>query len=105
MTPQTAPENGSSCDTALAIASPARVPGYRVAHARVQAARGPASAYVCECGSQAADWAYQCTDPDELIDIVNGTPLRYSLDSDQYLPMCRPCHRRYDHAIRVISRW
>lgn len=106
MTGQESVESPAACDTAAATGSPARVVGYRAAHMRVVAARGHASSYLCaDCGQPAQDWAYQCLDPDERVAVVNGTPLRYSLDSDQYAPMCRPCHRRLDHAIRVISRW
>lgn len=104
-TPYTA-ESSAACDTAAATDTAERVPGYRGAHMRVVAARGHASSYACtDCGRPAQDWAYQCTDPDERVAVVNGTPLRYSLDSDRYAPMCRSCHRRLDHAIRVISRW
>jgi hypothetical protein len=106
MTTQGSAEGGSACDTAPATDSSARVVGYRQAHQRVEAARGRASSYPCAgCGRPAADWAYRHDDPDELVAVVNGTPLRYSLDSDRYSPLCRLCHRRYDHAIRVISRW
>lgn len=81
--------------------------GYRGAHMRVQAARGHASSYRCvgDCGGPAADWAYLHTDPDELVTTVHGKRCSYSLDSDQYAPMCRRCHRRFDHTHRVIATW
>lgn len=81
-----------------------RVVGYRAAHMRVQAARGHATSYPCvgECGSPAADWAYDNSDPDEVVTTVNGKPRRYSLDSDRYAPMCRPCHRRFDRTQRAL---
>lgn len=84
--------------------------GYRGVHTRVQAARGRASAYLCagDCGRLAADWAYDHTDPDELVTVVNGSLCRYSLDSDRYQPLCRPCHRRFDstqRALRVYATW
>jgi hypothetical protein len=86
------------------------VVGYRAAHMRVQAARGRASSYPCvgDCGRPAADWAYGHDDPDELVTTVRGAVRRYSLDSDRYQPMCRPCHKRLDHAqraIRVYASW
>ncbi|WP_156623081.1 hypothetical protein [Mycobacterium sp. 1164966.3] len=84
--------------------------GYRGAHMRVLAARGRASAYPCvgDCGRPAADWAYDNADPDELVSTVNGAPRRYSLDPARYQPMCRPCHKRFDHthrALRVYASW
>lgn len=110
MTAQESAENPAAFDTAAATDSSARVIGYRGAHMRVQAARGPASAYPCvgDCGRPAADWAYVHDDPDELVTTVNGAPRLYSLDSDRYRPMCRRCHRRFDTAQRVlreISTW
>lgn len=87
-----------------------RVVGYRAAHARVQAARGPATCYPCagDCGRPAGEWAYDNADPDELVATVNGAVRRYSLDSDRYQPLCRPCHRRFDknhRALRVFATW
>jgi rubredoxin len=106
MTGQETAESAAAFDTAAAIATPARVPGYRAAHTRVQAARGHATAYRCEgCGGPAVDWAYRHDDPAELVDVVNGKPRHYSLDSDRYAPLCRPCHRRLDHAHRVFASW
>jgi len=63
---------------------------------------------VGDCGRTAAEWAYDNADPDELVAIVNGAPRRYSLDNDRYQPMCKPCHRRFDHthrALRVYATW
>jgi 5-methylcytosine-specific restriction endonuclease McrA len=103
--PDTA-ERGSVCDIAAATEASARVPGYRAAHLRVQAARGHASSYRCtDCGRPAADWAYDNADRDELIDLVNGRPRRYSLDSDHYWPACRSCHKQRDNAFRVFRSW
>lgn len=87
-----------------------RVVGYRAAHMRVLAARGRASDHLCvgDCGRPAADWAYDNADPDELVTTVNGAPRRYSLNPDRYQPMCRRCHKRFDHthrALRVIATW
>jgi hypothetical protein len=90
--------------------APTRVVGYRAAHMRVVAARGHASSYPCvtDCGRPAAGWAYVHDDPDELVTTFNGAPRHYSLDSDRYAPMCRPCHKRFDRAqraIRVFASW
>jgi hypothetical protein len=84
--------------------------GYRAAHMRVDAARGRASSYPCvgDCGRPAAEWAYDNADPDELVTAVGGQLRRYSLDSDRYQPMCKPCHRRFDRAqraIRIFATW
>ena len=87
-----------------------RVVGYRAAHMRLLAARGRATSYPCmgDWGRPAAEWAYDNSDPDELVATVNGAPRRYSLDSDRYQPMCRPCHRHFDRthrALRVYATW
>jgi hypothetical protein len=106
MIPQETAESAAGFDTAPAIATHV---GYRAAHARVQAARGHASSYPCaDCGLPAADWAYDHSNPDELVAAVNGALRRYSLDSDRYVPRCRKCHRRFDaaqRALREISTW
>jgi hypothetical protein len=103
--PETA-ERAAAVDSGPAIDGSARVVGYRQAHQRVDAARGRASSYPCaECGRPAQDWAYLHDDPDELVAVVNGRPLRYSLDSDRYSPLCRCCHRRLDRAMRVFASW
>ncbi len=103
MSTQQTAESAAAFDTAAATDAPDRTVGYRGAHMRVVAARGHASSYLCaDCGRPAAEWAYQHGDPDELVAAVNGKPRHYSLDSDRYAPMCRPCHRRLDTAQRVL---
>ena len=79
---------------------------YRTAHARVQTARGKASNYLCaqECGAQAAQWAYDHSDPNELYDWVRrpeGTWVEapFSLNVDHYTPMCIPCHTSHDRQL------
>lgn len=79
-----------------------KVVGYRAAHNRIRAARGPASGFecACGCGHMAQQWA-----------LKEGAPLRYfglcfagrryylvtwSLNVDDYQPMARSCHRKYD---------
>lgn len=55
--------------------------------------RGRASEHTCACGAQATEWAYQHQAAVELRD-ENGSP--YSLDPEDYAPMCRTCHIKLD---------
>lgn len=66
---------------------------YQQAHNDLKRARGKASEYLCSCGKPAQDWAY----------LYTGEPLRspddsrpYSTNPDDYAPMCRKCHIRFD---------
>lgn len=68
---------------------------YWQAHKRVSAQRGKPTTHTCSCGAQAKQWA--------LIhgrgtheQTIRGYDLPYSLDVDDYQPMCVPCHKRYD---------
>jgi hypothetical protein len=71
-----------------------QVTTYAAAHLRVVRERGDAAAHRCaRCPSPADEWAYDHTDSRELLDDV-GRP--YSLNPNFYLPLCRPCHRRFD---------
>lgn len=64
-------------------------------HSRLYRARGPAKAQPCAvCGGTARDWAYLYTAGDA--EIVQPGGSRYSDDLDDYAPMCRRCHRRFD---------
>jgi hypothetical protein len=73
---------------------PAEVLTYDGAHGRLRKLNGRASGYPCAlCGSAAAEWAYDHSDPDELTD-QRGRP--YSLDAGRYMALCLPCHRRLD---------
>ncbi|WPH57825.2 hypothetical protein [Mycobacterium phage WXIN] len=62
---------------------------------------GSASQYPCiECGGQAKDWAYDGTDPVELLEIARqGTAMFYSRYPEFYMPMCRKCHGKRDGAM------
>ena len=52
-------------------------------HNIVKRAKGRAADYPCEhCGGTALDWA-----------TIHGTD---GLAVDDYMPLCRPCHRQYD---------
>lgn len=62
-----------------------RSPGtsYNKKHDRVRRARGPARQHDCErCGSKAAEWA-----------TIHGTD---GMGPEDYLALCRSCHRKYD---------
>lgn len=71
--------------------------GYVASHARIYIDRGRADVYNCaHCGEPAVDWAYDHTDPDERIDSNVRPSTAYSIDPARYLPLCRPCHIRFD---------
>lgn len=76
---------------------------YSGAHLQVVREHGLAVTHPCsECGGEAAEWAYDHSDPDELRHPDHGSP--YSLDTSRYRPMCRPCHRTFDvHPFTVSS--
>ena len=78
-------------------------PDYRLAHRRIQQARGKASDYECvDCGSPAEDWAYNHSGIGEREGYGHGrgvnTLMRYSVDAYQYEAMCKPCHKKFDLA-------
>ena len=80
-------------------------PGYEGAHWRVRRAYGKASEYYCVgCMGDAEDWAYDHEDPDELVEVRDGSRLRYSADPDRYQPMCKPCHAVFDQAAKEAMR-
>jgi hypothetical protein len=69
--------------------------GYSAIHDRLNAQRGKASSYICACGTPAAHWSYDWTDPGQLVDDRGRV---YSTDLDCYTPMCASCHKRWDLA-------
>lgn len=76
---------------------------YRSAHARVTRFRGRARDHQCaRCGEQAENWAYDHEDPEELTEYLPDEKRRgwrsYSANPDNYLPLCRPCHHKFDVA-------
>lgn len=76
-----------------------RPPSYGVVHKRVRRERGAATEHVCAagCGRQAAHWAYDHADPAEVSGPTGrGFVAPYSVDPARYLPLCRPCHTRFD---------
>ncbi|MFY1687289.1 hypothetical protein [Plantactinospora sp. WMMB782] len=73
--------------------------GYDGAHMRIRSRRGSASRHTCRCGKQAEHWAYTHADYDQSADKIGreaGRP--YSMAPAFYVPMCRPCHVRWDNA-------
>ena len=71
--------------------------GYKNAHLRVKRARGVPSNYPCaHCSAPAHDWAYDHTDPAPLIGEHRGSLLKYSGDPNYYIPLCTPCHKKFD---------
>jgi hypothetical protein len=76
---------------------------YEAAHFRPRALWGSASKYSCvDCGECAQDWAYDGTDPDQLLGGSaregRASIMFYSRYPEFYMPMCRKCHSRRDGA-------
>lgn len=68
--------------------------GYMGVHQRLYKDRGPAAGHQCRhCGTQAAEWAYDHADPDARVDPKRGP---YSVNQSHYMPLCVPCHKRWD---------
>ena len=65
---------------------------YNAVHGRLATKRGRARDQTCPCGRQAQDWAYQHTG--EVLYSPAGQV--YSADLDDYVAMCRKCHRKLD---------
>jgi hypothetical protein len=71
--------------------------GYGAAHERVKRLRGLASAHTCaHCPSPAREWAYDHADPGERREAGKRDAGPYSLDPNHYIPLCDPCHTRFD---------
>lgn len=78
---------------------------YHSAHSRVRRLRGRASEHSCaNCGSTAADWAYDHEDEFEKVGTSRTgrtvATVRYSTDPNHYIPMCKSCHISFDNADR-----
>ena len=79
--------------------------GYAAAHKRILKARGQAKEYKCEfCGGRAEEWALN-TKVENRTNFRTGlwgngsgvlTPTQYSLSPNDYIPLCRSCHTRFD---------
>lgn len=78
--------------------------GYSHAHQRVRILFGPASQYPCvTCSKPARNWAYDGTDPTELLGKYESkidTLSWYSRYPEFYMPMCLKCHAAFDFSIR-----
>lgn len=71
--------------------------GYVAAHTRVRTISGKASSLLCvHCRLPAAQWAYTHLDPDELREVRNGYEVAYSAKPEMYIPLCVPCHKKFD---------
>jgi hypothetical protein len=78
---------------------------YTAAHLRVTTAKGgSAKQFDCDhCGMPAHEWAYDHSDPTERRDPEGdraGYP--FSLDPENYMPLCVPCHRRFDRRAAAL---
>jgi len=76
---------------------------YDTAHKRVRSTRGLAKLYVCPCGNQGRDWAYDhsidaYTMTDTVVNVTTGRSFKatYSSNPFRYIPMCRSCHVYFD---------
>lgn len=70
---------------------------YATVHLRLVALRGRADSHSCaHCGTRARDWAYDHLDPNERRSERSRDDGPFSLDPEHYMPLCRPCHRRFD---------
>lgn len=70
-------------------------PTYKAAHQRIGRERGAASGFLCTCGRRARDWAYDYSDLNPYFEAGRSNS-PYSTDTNRYIPLCKPCHRRFD---------
>ena len=67
---------------------------YAGAHDRVETSRGKAGGHLCEfCGVAARDWAFNHESAKGPI-LYGDRP--YSPNPNDYIPLCVPCHRKWD---------
>lgn len=72
-------------------------PGYGAMHDRVTRLRGLAREHTCShCDKPAAHWAYNHSSDDEREAFVSGYNIPYSTDTNDYMPLCVPCHKAFD---------
>lgn len=74
---------------------------YNAAHQRVAKLWGSANQFPCiECGRKARTWAYDGTDPTELLSLSRkgGNYCFYSRYPEFYMPLCDLCHNRRDRS-------
>jgi hypothetical protein len=73
---------------------------HATAHNTVRRHRGSADDHPCiGCGQKADQWAFQGSEH-TLVDKISGCS--YSLDPDDYAPMCLACHRALDKQTRSV---
>lgn len=67
---------------------------YVKAHYYVKRDNGPASGHlcICGCGNQAADWAMK----NDSKNIKKSKNFKWATDVNDYVPMARSCHKKYD---------
>lgn len=66
---------------------------YSGAHVNVTLHRGRAVEYRCPCGAQAKEWALR---HGAHVVQSNSKGQEFSVDPNNYVPMCLRCHRIYD---------
>lgn len=72
-------------------------PTWGAIHKRLSRKFGPAKTHPCvDCGETAREWSYLGGCPDELMEEVKGSTLRYSENLWLYVPRCVQCHRVND---------
>lgn len=67
---------------------------YEAAHYRIRGELGSARLQICACGEQANEWAFQHDPVGEVFESPEGKP--YSLNFEDYKPMCHSCHAKMD---------
>ena len=69
---------------------------YQAVHNRLRRERGDADEFICvSCGKEAETWACQGNRTSTEVR-HSGIAVTYSVDVDDYEPMCHPCHRKLD---------
>ena len=85
---------GRSCRSKW-VKQPSEAVGYGGAHQRVKKLHGPPSAHRCvDCGECATEYAFNNSDGPDVR--VGERGLRYSVNPEDYDPVCRSCHRQRD---------
>lgn len=74
---------------------------YRGAHRRVEGYFGKASNHQCVCCDSPADeWSYVGGCPDEKVEVIKNSMMRFSPNPCYYEPMDKTCHTRFDRGWR-----
>lgn len=78
---------------------------YKAAHVKLYRRRGKAGNYNCvKCGLAARDWALRHQDKGIQLEWDPYAHMNFSMNTDDYDPMCKSCHRDYD-GIGVNDEW